>query len=495
MTDPIVRSGTEQPIPQPDTTFGMVQGQCDWMDPYTLTIPDSWVSGIYVAVLTAHTSGRQGYIPFVVRNDRSHAALLYQSSYLTFQAYNYWGGKGLYPNRSTKCERAAKVSFDRPNNVDSGAGGIFHYEHNTVRWLEREGYDVTYCTDIDTHASATMLLNHRGFLVVGHDEYWSWDKRRHVEAARDRGVSLGIFSANTCYWQVRLEPNAQTGQPYRTVVCYKDSIRDPLARNPDAHDDRFVTWRWRDHPTLQPEQDLIGTMFDPKFIDTRTHDNDIVIADAASWVCAGTGLRNGDHLPGLLGSEADRVYDDTSQSPWVHVIGHSPFNVDSAGHYALRGYSDMTEYQAASGAVVFATGSIRWGWGLDDFVGPDRQTPRVSAAAQQIMRNVLARFVEEKPETWMLRSSSGLRMRMYPNPARRPSIEFEISRAEDVDLAVHDIQGRRIATLVRGRRDAGSYRVLWNGQAGDGTQAPPGVYVCKIRAGGETLSMRNIKLK
>jgi hypothetical protein len=106
---------------------------------------------------------------------------------------------------------------------------------------------------------------------------------------------------------------------------------------------------------------------------------------------------------------------------------------------------------------------------------------------------VLARFIEEKPETWMLRSSSGLRMRVYPNPARRPLVEFEISKAEDVDLAVHDIQGRRVATLVRGRREAGSYRALWNGQAGDGTQTPPGVYVCRLRAGGESLSMRSIK--
>jgi hypothetical protein len=57
---------------------------------------------------------------------------------------------------------------------------------------------------------------------------------------------------------------------------------------------------------------------------------------------------------------------------------------------------------------VFATGSIRWGWSLDDFVGPDRQAPRVSAAAQQITRNVLERFIAEKPEMWGLQSTSVL---------------------------------------------------------------------------------------
>ena len=37
--------------------------------------------------------------------------------------------------------------------------------------------------------------------------------RDHVEQARDRGVHLGFFSSNTCYWQIRLEPSRFTGAP------------------------------------------------------------------------------------------------------------------------------------------------------------------------------------------------------------------------------------------------------------------------------------------
>ena len=43
------------------------------------------------------------------------------------------------------------------------------WEYNMVRWLEREGYDVTYATNIDVHQNPKLLHNHKSFLSVGHD--------------------------------------------------------------------------------------------------------------------------------------------------------------------------------------------------------------------------------------------------------------------------------------------------------------------------------------
>ena len=48
----------------------------------------------------------------------------------------------------------------------------------------------------------------KGFLSVGHDEYWSKAMLDNVTAARDAGVNLGFFGSNTAYWQVRFEPSA-----------------------------------------------------------------------------------------------------------------------------------------------------------------------------------------------------------------------------------------------------------------------------------------------
>ena len=52
----------------------------------------------------------------------------------------------------------------------------------------------------------------------------------------------------------------------------------------------------------------------------------------------------------------------------------------------------MSLYTAPSGALVFATGSIEWAWGLDDFNAPDLRSSCLCPAAQQITRNVLRRF-------------------------------------------------------------------------------------------------------
>lgn len=73
-----------------------------------------------------------------------------------------------------------------------GASHFFMWEYNMVRWLEAEGYDVTYCTNIDVHENPLLLMSHRAFLSVGHDEYWSREMRLHVEQARDQGVHLAF---------------------------------------------------------------------------------------------------------------------------------------------------------------------------------------------------------------------------------------------------------------------------------------------------------------
>jgi len=394
----IRRSGNRQPIPTPDTDTGLIE--CDWTDPYVVTTSNphdenDWVSGVYLAKLTAGISGRQSYIIFVVRDDERLSDYLFQSSVTTFQAYNNWGGKSLYTYNSVG-HAAKKVSFNRPYAISEsssadfgqGAGGfLIGWEYNMLRWLEREGYDVTYSTNIDTHADPNLLLNHRGWLSVGHDEYWSWEMRSHVEQARDRHINLAFFSANVCFWQIRLEPSPFTGELHRTIVSFKDeedSHEDPYALDTDPTNDHLVTTRWRQSPVDRPEEAFIGVMYEADPVD-----GDIVVVNVHSWVTRGTGLRSFDHLTGLLGYEVDRIF-GRGEYP-VTVIARSPYIIGER-----ESYSDMVFYEMPNGAIVFATGSMQWSWGLDDFNGPTPRTARLSTPAQQMTRNVLARFVGDR---------------------------------------------------------------------------------------------------
>jgi hypothetical protein len=397
LAGPIERTGTAQAMPAPDPSTGLVE--CHWRDPYALRTRDAngaWPSGVYLARLTAAAPAaearKQAFIVFVVRDDRRASAIVFQSSVTTYAAYNNWGGRSLYGFNSGGAP-ARKVSFDRPYAMKpygarlDGAGDFLRrWEYNAVRFLERDGYDVSYITDVDTHERGGALLHHRIFLVAGDDAYWSRAMREHVEAARDHGVHLAFLGAGACFWQIRFEANS-SGDADRTIVAYKEAAGalDPLALDRDPAQHRLITGRWRDRPVSRPEDRLIGIMYADDPVNA-----DIVVDDAAHWVFANTGLKRGDALIGLLGNVVDAVQRATPLN--VERLAHSPYP-DPRMPSRIK-YADMTIYRAASGAFVFATGSNQWSWGLDDYNARPTRKAQVSRAAQQMTRNVLNRMLQ-----------------------------------------------------------------------------------------------------
>ena len=122
-------------------------------------------------------------------------------------------------------------------------------EYPMIRFLERNGYDVSYTTGLDVARPAALLTNHKVFISSGHDEYWSGTQRANVEAARDAGVNLAFFSGNEMFWKTRSEPSADgTNTANRTLVSYKDT-HFTAAPGP-------VEWTgtWRD-PRFSPPAD------------------------------------------------------------------------------------------------------------------------------------------------------------------------------------------------------------------------------------------------
>ena len=379
---PVSVPGVRQTIPPPDPTTGIVE--CHWTNPYAIVSGADWTTGIYLVKLTAGTTGVQKFVKFVVRDDASTANHYFQDAVTTAEAYNNWGGKSLYGFNSSNSQPAVKVSFDRPFVDGAGTGTfLWQWEYNMVRFLEREGYDVAYCTNIDTARRGTLLLRHKSFVVVGHDEYWSWDMRTNVESARTNHVNLAFFAANTCYWQIRLEANS-SGTADRTIVGYKEQAltKDPFALDRTRTNDNLITTNWRASPVNDPESKLVGVMYGYDPVNA-----DIVIDNVtgAPWVFAGTGLTTGSHLPGLLGYEVDAI--STGSPTNIIRLGHSPYQNTSVNP-PVTNYSDMTVY-TGSGATVFATGSIQWAWGVDSW---NAGATLVNPAAQRVTENVLHQF-------------------------------------------------------------------------------------------------------
>ena len=164
-------------------------------------------SGIYFAKLVREDGvAGDSHVVFVVRDDDGRSDLLFQTSDTTWQAYNRYGGNSLYaggPGRAAPSRSATTARSRRAGT--SNEDWVFNSEYPMVRWLERNGYDVSYSTGVDSDRLGAEIREHKVFLSVGHDEYWSGDQRDNVEAARDAGVNLAFFSGNEVFWKTRWE--------------------------------------------------------------------------------------------------------------------------------------------------------------------------------------------------------------------------------------------------------------------------------------------------
>jgi hypothetical protein len=332
-----------------------------------------------------------------VRDDESRSDLLFKTSDTTWQAYNRYGGTSTYgtfdPARPMR--RAYKVSYNRPFETRDyrAVNLVFNAEYPMVRWLEANGYDVSYFTGIDADRRGDLIRNHKVFLSVGHDEYWSGAERRHVEAARDAGVHLAFFSGNNVFWKIRWEESAgKSRTPYRTLVTYKETHDgrkiDPM---PDVW-----TGTWRDARPFnpegpQPENALLGNIFT-----VNAWRNDPLIVPAAygrhrfwrNTSVAKLGANESAVLgSGILGHEWNEDLDNGSRPAGVARLSETTVNgvqyIQDHGSVYDSGTAThhTTIYRAPSDALVFGAGTVQWSWGLDAHhdtetgVPPERANP------------------------------------------------------------------------------------------------------------------------
>jgi hypothetical protein len=81
-----------------------------------------------------------------------------------------------------------------------------------------------------------------------------------------------------------------------------------------------------------------------------------------------------------------------------------------------------------------------------------------------------------------------------PNPFRSAiSCSYTLPSAGEAEVTVHDVQGRRLATLWVGAQAAGPHVVRWDGRDSHGVAAPAGVYLLRVRAG-EDAATTNVLL-
>ncbi|HEX5474874.1 MAG TPA: N,N-dimethylformamidase beta subunit family domain-containing protein [Vicinamibacterales bacterium] len=387
----------------------------NWHESASWAVPPDAVSGVYIAKLV-RTDGTAGssHIVFVVRDDASTADFLFQTSDTTWQAYNQYGGNSLYVGGpGTSPGRAYKVSYNRPFTT-RGTGPedfFFNAEYPMIRFLEANGYAMSYASGVDTDRSPAMLLQHKIFLSVGHDEYWSGQQRANIESARAAGLSLAFFSGNEMFWKTRYESSIDgSGTPYRTLVCYKETHAnakiDPLPN--------VWTGTWRD-PRFSPPADggrpenaVTGTIFTvndgaqtairvPASFGSQPFWRHTSIATMAPGTTAVL-------TDGTLGYEWDEPLDNGFEPSGVLELSRTTVDVPSklldygSSYGSGTATHSLTLYRDPVGhGLVFGAGTVQWSWGLDS--DHDRGNAPADIRMQQATVNLFADMGSSRPST------------------------------------------------------------------------------------------------
>jgi Domain of unknown function (DUF4082)/Bacterial Ig-like domain/Bacterial Ig domain len=373
-----------------------------WAVSASWSVPATAVSGVYIAEFTRTDTGGASMTPFVVRDDSSQSDIYFKTSDSTWQAYNTYGGSDFY--QGVVHDRAYKVSYNRPyatRDNNHGRDFLFSNEYPMIRFMEQNGYDVSYTTDVDMARNGALAKNHKVLTSTGHDEYWSAPERDAAMAARDAGVNLAFFSGNEVYWHTRWEASEDgSNSSYRTLVCYKETWAN-------AKIDPSTEWTgtWRDPRFTPPatgggipENNLTGAQY-------QANDDDFAIQVPSAegklrfWrntsvasLAAGSTATLAQHTGGYESDEdVDNGFRPAGLMDLSTTVASTTSYLTDFGNVVVAGTTkhQMTLYRAPSGALVFDAGTIQWAWGLDsDHDGLDVQAP--DSRMQQATVNLLA---------------------------------------------------------------------------------------------------------
>jgi len=371
---------------QPDPEIGAKRVRdCAWEASAELKIPADWVSGVYLGKLTEQREKLQSYVIFIVRDDR-RADFLFQCSDTTWQAYNRWPSQfALYDDGKEHWYWGGnvQVSFNRPYGkycqifdqpLSIGSGEFLLWEFPFVFWLESLGHDVSYISNLDTHRDAAGLLRGKGYLSVGHDEYWSIEMFDNVRTAVESGVNAGFFSGNAVCGRILFDERARA---FERVGVFGPP---------------HGTREFKSMDSLPHERPYANELVGAHSTGPVTGGADWACALPEHWIFAGTEMKKGDSIPGLVGWE---WHGDPAGISGLEVVATGP--TQSAPGKPNGGMFTATLYPGSRGNFVFNAATCWWADGLSappgylrpkvytEPLGPDRR-------AQRITQNILDRM-------------------------------------------------------------------------------------------------------
>ena len=357
--------------------------ECKWKESAKLKIPEDWVSGVYLGKLsTWRNSEADAYFIFIVRDDRK-VDLLFQCSDFTWQSYNRWPQwRSMYdsPNDpwGTRIAESYAAGFDRPYAIywngwpaafeplTNGSGEFLMTEFPLAFWLEKEGYDVSYISQMDVHTDGPNLLRGKVYLSVGHDEYLTEECYYNILKARDAGVNLAFLGGNSVSGRVELLPSTD-GRPNRGM--------------------RYIGY-------------ITGNLDEVEMMGATSYGvgmADWTCVAPEHWAFEGTGMKKGDKVPQLIGWEYHGPPLAENKKDFV-VLADGPVTDYYGGPDDKQRKYATTIYTAPKGNYVFDAGTCWWNKVLSTppgYINPPfiKNFEQGDVRIQRITENILDRMI------------------------------------------------------------------------------------------------------
>ena len=388
---------------------------CQWKRAIEFTVPKDWISGVYLGKLSCTSHRYQSYIIFVVRDNRQ-ADIMFQTSDTTWNAYNKWPDEySLYDSDTPQQPHSSRtwVSYDRPYGkypqvvdqpLSQGSGEFLLWEYPLCFWLEQHGYDVTYCSNIDTHADGPGLKRVNCFLSVGHDEYWTLDMYNNVKRAIDQGLNAAFLSGNSVKWMIDLQNSVEEKSIDVRTGLTKNGQRF-IERIDEIAPDFRTIYRLGRFGGLSEEEKARrnyagpfakegpneGLLMGARNPSPPNGSGDWIVRKPAHWIFQGTGMVEGDKILGLVGWEHHG--DPVLSIPGLEVIA-SGLTINSGG---MESESTATVYPGPKDNWVFNAATIFWSVGLakpPGFVTPYSHFGRPHGVDERVQK-ITANFLKK----------------------------------------------------------------------------------------------------
>lgn len=184
------------------------------------------------------------------------------------------------------------------------------------------------------------------------------------------------------------------------------------------------------------------------------------------------------------------------QMGWGHGMMRFERNHRFVWHYTDEDLQKAGRTESSMQVHYWDAGQNQWRVAANATVNLQANTVTLTSAESYQYYALFAPQTTTKVEEEQVQPADFTLYPVYPNPFNpQTRIDYQLPQTSFVRLAIYNIQGQLVATLVHEKQAAGRHSTVWNGRDAKGRIMVSGIYILRLDAGRQQRSQRLTLLK